>query len=167
MFLSAFFPQWELTEATIEAWHEMLEDLEFDLARRALKAVLSRSSGFPRVADIRRAAAEIAAGPEGALTGAEAWEMVRAAVRRYGYYRELEAKASLPAPVARAVDALGWEEICLSEEPGVVRAQFIRIFEQLQERRREETVMPAEVKALLSGVGQALPAGQAEGGGVA
>ncbi|MEW6048527.1 MAG: replicative helicase loader/inhibitor, partial [Bacillota bacterium] len=39
-FITAFYPDWKLTEATIEAWHEMLRDLEFEVAKTAVKRVI-------------------------------------------------------------------------------------------------------------------------------
>jgi hypothetical protein len=44
------------------------------------------------------------------------------------------------------VKYIGWREICLSEEPGVVRGQFLKMYEQLQERERKEALLPESLK---------------------
>ena len=36
--------------------------------------------------------------------------------------------------LARAVDAVGWLAICLSQSPGVERSHFLRIYAALRER---------------------------------
>lgn len=145
-FITAFYPDWKLTEATIEAWHEMLRDLEFEVAKTAVKRVISRKRYLPTVAEIREEAASLLR-PE-LMSGEEAWALVADAVREFGYYREMDARERMPALVERVVRAIGWDEICLSEEPGVVRAHFIRLYEALARREREDITLPADVKAL-------------------
>lgn len=159
--LAAFYPHWDLTEATIEAWHEMLCDLPYQVARAALKRVLARSPRFPAVADIRQEAAAIMR-PD-LVSPEEAWALVAAAVDQYGYYRECEALEVLPELVRRAARAIGWEQICL-DQPGVVRAQFVRIYEGLARREQEATVIPPALRALVAGTGKRLPSGEGEQG---
>ncbi|HHY95889.1 MAG TPA: hypothetical protein GX513_12915 [Firmicutes bacterium] len=145
-FITAFYPDWKLTEATIEAWHEMLHDLEFDVVKTAIKRVISRKRFLPTVAEIREETANLLQ-PE-IMSGEEAWAIVANAVREYGYYREMDAREQMPALVEKAVKAIGWDEICLSEEPGVVRAHFMRLYEAMARREREEITLPADTKAL-------------------
>lgn len=131
---------------TVELWLRMLGDLPYQVVEKALVKVLATAKFFPTVAEIREAASELMQ-PEGMLPG-EAWGLVLEAVKRYGSYRQQEALASLPEDVATTVKYMGWQEICLSEQPEVVRAQFMRIYEQVAARKREEVTVPQEVKAL-------------------
>ncbi|SMB97824.1 Loader and inhibitor of phage G40P [Thermanaeromonas toyohensis ToBE] len=137
---------------TVELWYRLLQDLPYQVVEKALLKVLSEVRYFPTVAEIRQAAAEIMQ-PE-TLSPGEAWALVLQAVKRYGSYREAEALAALPEDVARAVRYLGWREICLSEQPEVVRAQFMKVYEQVIGRQRESVVTPREVRELTAKIAQ-------------
>ncbi|MBC7336702.1 MAG: hypothetical protein H5U01_10585, partial [Clostridia bacterium] len=58
-YLSAFWPNWNVTKATVEAWHEMLADLDHGVALMALKRVVARVAHFPTIAEIRQEAAAV------------------------------------------------------------------------------------------------------------
>lgn len=139
---------------TLILWEKMLADIPYEVAEKALMKVLATSKFFPTVADIREAATTITA-PQ-LPTAAEAWGEVIKAVRRYGTYQENEAMESLPLPVAQVVRWIGWREICLSEEPEVVRAQFMRMYDTQVKRERENAQMPADVRQLIGQVGKPL-----------
>lgn len=133
-------------------WQKMLEDIPYEVAEKAVLKVIATNRHFPTVAEIRSAVAEIMQ-PDGIAPG-EAWGLVLETVRRYGFYRQKEALASLPEDVATAVRHLGWQEICLSEQPEIVRAQFMKVYEQVINRERQSMVMPREVKELAAKIAQ-------------
>lgn len=156
-YITACYPAWELTEATVEVWHEMLEDLEFPVALAALKRVIAVQPRVPTIAEIRREAARLLQ-PD-LVEPEAAWAMVAEAVDKYGYYAECQALDSLPGPVARAARAIGWEQICLGD-PGVVRTHFMRVYQGLASREREEMLIPPSARALPEGQRKPeLPAG--------
>jgi hypothetical protein len=146
---TANFPQLQERDMrpTAELWAKMLGDIPYQLAEKALMKVLATARYFPTVAEIREAAAELQHGRP--MTADEAWGLVAEAVRRYGYYREQEALASLPPEVAVIVRRFGWQEICACEEPDVIRGQFRRAWEINSGQAREIAVLPAPIRELI------------------
>lgn len=142
--VNAAFPNMQVTEATVKLWHELLGDLDFNLAIAATKKLILESSYPPTIADIRKRAAEIMTPQE--IDAAEAWGEVERAIRKYGYYCESEALESMSPQVARVVRYIGWREICLSEEPGVVRGQFLKMYQQVSEREQKMRLLPQSLR---------------------
>lgn len=127
---------------TAELWYRMLADLPYEIAEKALLRVLATAKHFPTVAEIREAAVELTSDP--VPTAMEAWAEVRRAISLYGYYREEEALASLSPATAQVVRWIGWQEICASEQPDVIRAQFRMAYERYVARAKEEAVRAIE-----------------------
>ncbi len=140
--ISAAFPNTQVTEATVALWHELLGDVDLNLALVAVKKLLLESPYPPTIADIRKRAVEIMTPLKDQVDAAEAWGEVEKAIRLYGYYSEAEALASMSPRVAKVVRYIGWREICLSEEPGVVRGQFLKMYQQVAEREQKEKLLP-------------------------
>lgn len=141
---------------TVALWTEMLSDMPFATAKTALIKVLATAKFWPTVAEIREAAVSIT-NPT-MLTPAEAWGQVIRAVKDYGYYRPTEGIATLDPTVRKAVKAFGgFVEICMTENIDVVRAQFMRVYEQCASREKEIAVLPESVKTFIGGVVKSLP----------
>jgi len=145
--INAAFPNIQITEAMVSLWHELLGDIDFNLAKAAVKKLLLESPYPPSIADIRKRAVEILTPEEEKIDAAEAWGEVERAMRFYGYYREAEALESMSPRVAKVVRWMGWRDICLSEEPGVVRGQFLKMYQQVTEREQKEKLLPERLKA--------------------
>jgi len=129
---------------TAALWYKMMSDIPYNIAEAALTKVLSTAKYFPTIAEILEAVAEITS-PE-IDTAAKAWGEVEKAIRIYGYYREAEALASMSPQTAKVAKYIGWREICLSEEPGVVRGQFLKMYAQVTEREQKEKLLPPNLK---------------------
>ena len=142
--LAAAFPRFEVDDLKVQVWHEMLGDLDYSLASLAIKKLILESTFAPAIAEVRKAVAEIL-NPDG-MTAAEAWGEVERAIRLYGYYRETEALESMSPSVAKVVKYIGWQNICLNEEPGVVRGQFLKMYAQVAEREQKELLLPADLR---------------------
>ncbi|MEG6615362.1 replicative helicase loader/inhibitor [Peptococcaceae bacterium 1198_IL3148] len=140
---------------TAALWEKMLADMPYHVAENALMKVLATAKFFPTVAEIRAAAVEIT--QPAMPTAAEAWGEVVTAISRYGYYREVEALESLSPTVAQVVRFIGWKDICTSEEPDIIRAQFRKAYETHSAREREMAQIPSDVRQLISSVVKALP----------
>jgi hypothetical protein len=41
---------------------------------------------------------------------------------------------------------MGWWNICMSEEPEIIRGQFLKMYAQLQEREEKEMLLPQGLK---------------------
>lgn len=141
---------------TATLWKEMLSDIPFDVAKAAIVKVLATAKFWPTVAEIRESASQLT-NPQ-ILTPAEAWGLVVQANDMYGYYRPIEGMESLPPLVQTAVRAMGgFRDICMSENPGVTRGQFMKIFEQYAAREKEMAVLPESVREMIGGVVKLLP----------
>lgn len=144
--LAAAYPRFEVNELTEQVWFEMLQDIPYQVAQVAVKKLILESSYPPAIADVRKQVAEIVTPPENQLDGATAWGEVINAIHWYGYYRQDEALASMSPLTAEVVKYMGWQEICLSEEPSVIRGQFLKMYEQLSRRKQQEMLLPANLK---------------------
>ena len=155
-FVTAVYPNIDIRDGTVEAWYELLKDLEPKLALAAVKKVIAESEipALPAVGKIRKAAITLQSGYR--ITAPEAWGMVARAIRQYGFYSEDEAMKELPSGVAQVVRLMGWRELCHSEKPDVARAQFMRMYETQENRTRELAGLPPGVKELVKDIGKAL-----------
>lgn len=146
------FPNMQVSEAMVDLWFELLGDLDFNLAKIALKKLLLESPYPPAIADIRKQATEILTPAEGRIEPAAAWGEVIRAVHNYGYYRPIEAMASLSPIAAQVVKYMGWQEICMSEEPSVIRGQFLKMYQQVQEREKKDAILPEKLKSEIAAI---------------
>lgn len=146
---TANFPQLQERNMrpTAELWARMLADVSYATAEKALIKVLATARYFPAVAEIREAVADLTIGRP--MTALEAWGLVCHAIQQHGSYREQEALDSLPPDVAAVVRRFGWKELCLSEEPGVIRGQFRRAWEEQSARWKEEAALPPQLAELI------------------
>jgi len=140
--LSDAFPQVNVTDRTIKVYVEDLADLPIEALRLAARKCRTDSKWFPSIAELRAAALALVVGQP--RSGLEAWGDVLDKVREHGYLRAPEFTDPL---VARAVKAMSWREICLSEEPMVVRAHFIKAYESMAARQVELERQVPEVRA--------------------
>ncbi len=135
-----------------EVYYDLLHDLPADALRLAARRALLESQypTIPPVGTLRKLATEALTASEGWPSPMEAWELVRHAISRYGYMREAQGLASLPRLVRRATEALGWQDICNREGPGVIRAQFRGAYEIILAREQRTALLPEEVKETLA-----------------
>ena len=99
------------------------------------------------IADIRETAASITLGelPE----WGEAWQEVTLAIKRFGSYRAGEALKSLSPLTKKAVERLGYIQLCASENIAADRANFRMIYESLAEREKKQAQLPEGLKQLI------------------
>lgn len=89
------------------------------------------------------------------LSSEEAWGEVTKNISRVGYYGTPEWSSDA---IKKAVDALGWKEICLTltKDHGVLRAHFFRIYDSVLGREVTDMVgsfsVEPRMQALLSGI---------------
>ena len=148
----ANFPQMQNKNMkdTLALWNSMLADIPFSVAKKALLKVLSSAKFFPTVAEIREAATMLVRPM--VPTHSEAWGLVRKAIMEYSSYREKEALESLNAvhpAIGKTAQDMGWRELCLSEEPDIIRAQFRKAYEVHCQREKEMAVLPAQIRGLI------------------
>lgn len=152
-----------LASDSIAVYYDCLGDLPFEVLKLAAKRVVleHRWATFPTVAELREAATKTAKGELTELSPAEAWELAWGAIGRIDPEVDgsfARATKDFPALVTRAIQVFGLSSLCHGNEPlTVVRAQFMRIFEQLASRERTAATLPAALTSAIEGRA-ALPA---------
>ena len=128
----------------IELWSVMFADDEVDHVKTALYKQIATRAFPPAIADIRKAMLFVTETNENDL--GEAWGEVMKAVRNFGYIRETEALESLNSITRKAVESMGWQNICMSENLMADRAHFFKIYETMEKRDKENMLLPAQLK---------------------
>lgn len=165
----AAFPQAKINDGTLLVYARALAYLPPELIDAAMLKLLRTLKFFPSVAEIIEAAEGLMEMAEGLmemaegkslLTPAEAWGEAMREARAKFVYRPWE--LSCPE-VEKAVQAFGKMDLCMLEEAAVntARAQFMRMYQQIVERKEERrqneavlTALPGQIKALIGKVGQ-------------
>ena len=128
----------------IQIWYELLKDLDYATANIAIQKHMVSSKYPPTIADIREQATEVSYGQ--APLWSDGWEQVLRAMRLYGSYRLQEALDSMDDLTRKAVERLGFKELCMSENIAVDRANFRMVFEQLANREYETKKLPLSLQ---------------------
>ena len=144
--IAAAWPRFEPDDARVVLWDELLSDIEFRVAKVALKKLMILNTFPPSVAELRQAVAEVTRPADSRIPAPEAWGLAIKAIHEYGYYREAEAMKNLPESVAQVVRWMGYQQLCLSENTDVIRGQFMRMYETQQKRETEQAVLPPGLK---------------------
>lgn len=145
------WPEEGKEEDVVTLWEMMLSDIPIFVAKNAIKFHMSKSVYPPTVADIREAAASVS--QPRTIDAIVAWSMITTAIRKFGYYRQEEGMASLPADVAQMARRFTWNELCLSENIDTLRAQFRMAWETQSKRKHEQNILPDEIVAMIEGSG--------------
>lgn len=168
--ISALYPRDEkfakADKEAILAWHEMLEDIPFDVAKAAIKASVATSPFPPQICDIREYATRMTG--QRRMTADEAWGIAAEVIRTYssrtvpieGFAQkkyefvkfgepvkatpsglEYEAKRHCPKEVWEILERMGYADVCASENPDVVRGQFMRAWSNHDKEEYEKRVI--------------------------
>jgi len=134
--LSSVFPDQKWSEATCKAYELFLVDLDYELAQAAVRRLASTAKFRPSIAEIRESAAVEAIGEK--RSGADAWGDVIRAIRYVGSY----GAPSFDDPfTARAVEALGWRNLCLGDSSEASdRARFCEVYDAVAGSERRALV---------------------------
>ena len=143
---------------TAAVWQKMLGDLTMENLEKAVLKIIATKKFFPSISEIRSEAVSFAA-PLHPLPE-EAWAEVMAQLDPYHppHYSD--------PLIHRAVKAIGYLNLCMSERIGVERAHFLQIYGAFLQtdinRRQNEAVMEItgahapELMRLLAGIGRPL-----------
>ena len=137
----------------VAAWSLMLADLDPVVAKAAVIKVCRESDYFPSVARIVAAAEELDPRNEKLPTAAEAWEEVEKLIIQFGPYRAPQYSCDL---VRRTVRAIGWLQLCCSENPAADRAHFLKLYESMRSKHKEQKEIEQVMK--IAGVGDLIRA---------
>lgn len=146
MALKTFYPREPLlpNNQAMELWFRELQDIPFQVAEAALRKWVQINKWSPSIADIRAMAASVAL--KEIPDWSEAWEQACHAIRRYGRYSQKEALDSLDPLCRKAVERLGFINLCASEKPEMDRANFRMVYETLAKREQTEQQVALPLK---------------------
>lgn len=144
---------------TAKVWSEMLSEYDYQIVDKALRAyILADTSGFaPSIGQIVEKI-KLITEPE-ALSGTEAWALVRKALSN-GYYGAQEEFDALPETVRKAVGSTenlrNWSNIDESSVETVIQSQFLRSYRTEVLRKKEVSKLPEKIRKQIESVNLAL-----------
>jgi hypothetical protein len=151
--LMVAFPNFKMASDTAEVYEMMLDDLDYEATKGAVRGLLATCRFFPTIAEIRAAVVDAELGPT--VPALVAWGRVCDEIRRVGANGRPRIDDAL---TARCVDAMDWRYLCRSSNDAADRARFCELYGQLRDQRRGAAVrgeLPASgVRELVSGVGR-------------
>lgn len=141
--LAASFPQAQMSANSVNAYVAMLKDVPLNVLKVAVEQCVVESEFLPTIAKVRDRALSLVR-PE-RKDPMEAWGVVLKTIQRVGFYRSPTFDDPL---IARAVECLGWQYLCTSENAVADRAHFAKVYEQLREREIHDSRLLPQALAL-------------------
>jgi hypothetical protein len=136
--------RFKVTKERRALWSELLADMGAEIVLAATKQILADPSPFPpTVGQVRAKCVEIATGAIGGETATQAWDTVLA------FCADKVGKDALSKRCLATLRHVGgsWA-VMRSEEPGILRSQFMKAFESCTEATRKDAQTLPEVKEL-------------------
>jgi hypothetical protein len=144
--ISEVYSGFEVSELKVGIFMEFLKDLSYKVVEKAIFIHISQSKYAPTIAEIRKHAVEIM--NTQSVNANTAWGEVKSAIRNFGMPRTNEAILSLSPLTAKVVNAIGFTEICKSENQSVIRGQFIKLYNELRQEETDNLVTPINYREL-------------------
>jgi hypothetical protein len=149
------------TADQFRVYYEMLGDLEYDILFIAAKKVLCDRvyPTFPTVGELRQAALKVITAPTD-ITPIQAWEIGWNVIRNTdpevsGSFDNACRRYGATPEVIRTIRAVGLASLCYGQEPiGVVRAQFMKAYEQLDTADKSRMLLPPRVNKSIDEIGK-------------
>jgi hypothetical protein len=140
------YEKFDYDKDKVMLWAAMLADYPCRVVQIASMTVIAKSPYPPKLSDIIAALREITTPESDKTTAAEAWGEVMKALGSYGIYRADEAMQSFSPKTQKVVKYIGYREICNCEELSVMRGQFLKMFEQIVAKDKQDRLLPAALK---------------------
>lgn len=150
--LQTYFPKYNLlpTPEAKELWYRELTDLSADVATAVLRKWVATEKWPPSIAEIRASACDMVNGP--ASNWGDGWYEVKRAIERYGIFQPGKVKATVSPATWSAIERIGWEDICNSENPEALRAQFRQVYEVMAARERQNLLIAPSTREMIAQV---------------
>ena len=155
--LQTYFPKYNLlpTPEAKDLWYQELKDLTADVATAVLRKWVATEKWPPSIAEIRAAASDMVNGP--APSWGEGWYEVKQAFARCGTHEIEKVKKIVSPATFTAIQRIGWYDMCMSENPEALPAQFRQVYEVIVQRERQEQLMAPSTRELISGIVGSMP----------
>lgn len=141
--MAAGYPNTQISEETVKVYVSMLKDIPLTVLEPAIQQAMAESEFLPTIARIREKA--IALTQPAHVSSLEAWGVVKKAMEQVGFYRYPQFEDPL---VTKAVECIGWQTLCSSENEPADRAHFSKVYESLVRREIDDARMLPEVKQI-------------------
>lgn len=141
--MAVCFPSVNISEETVAMYTAALRDIPLNVLEAAVEQCILESEFFPTLAKLRAKACELTT-PRRKI-GTEAYGVLQNEISRTGFYRQPQFSCPL---IAQAVNALGWQNLCSSENLVADRARFIQVYEQLLQREIDNARLGPKARAL-------------------
>lgn len=156
--LSAAYPNWNANEYTIEVYYQDLQDIPPDELRIAAKHCRSETGRkfAPSTGEIRGAVAQLRGMSSNVPNSYQAWQEVQRQILENG--GDFGNPVWSNPIVERAVRAIGWRNLRMSEDQVADRARFIQCYEQFLDRAEREEMLLPDVRGYIETNGARLQA---------
>ena len=125
------------------------------MATAVLRKWVATEKWPPSIAEIRAAASDMINGP--APSWGDGWKEVRNAFAHCGTH-EIEKVKKLVSPATfQAIQRIGWWDMCMSENPEALRAQFRQVYEVIVQREQQDKLIAPSTRELISGIVGSMP----------
>lgn len=139
----------------VDVWYMCISDYDYNLAQAGLKIYFTSDiTGFPpSVGQVIDCIHKISSNQENTMTEMEAWGYVYKAICNSGY-NSIQEFERLPdivqSTVGNPARLKEWSQVNLDEVQTVIQSNFMRSFKAVQNRKKEYSKMPSEVKKMIN-----------------
>jgi hypothetical protein len=143
-------PDDRITEGTLNLYVTALEDIEYHVLNEAIWTIIKtyKYPTFPKPGEIREKAVNIIMNRAGIKSPEMAWEEVVINMREVG-------REGVPywtnSHIQRAVKSMGWWDICMSDNIGITRSAFVKLYSEILDELRQKLTMHAVLPELEEG----------------
>jgi hypothetical protein len=163
MVLGAAYPNFgrdgdeRMFELSLKVYQEILVDIPFDVLQAAAQQHIAQNKWFPAIAELRELAVDLMTTQHS--TAAEAWGEVLSVMRRPSLWPEhgIPFDGDYPLPIEamfkdklayKVAMAIGWRDLCASENTMADRAHFLKAYEAAAQRESRNNLALPAVKQL-------------------
>jgi len=144
-----------------KVYFDLLGDLSAEVLQLACKRVALNHpwATFPSAAELRAAAVETMQGMVSMLSAEEAWGIAwKVADVDMEQPHSMERIKKIPPLVLKAINTFGLAAFLYCKDPvGVMRAQFIKIFDALAKTEKQRLLLPAALTKAIESKGERRP----------
>mgnify|MGYP003303821670 CR=1 FL=1 len=136
-------------EDTINLWIDMFRHENVNLVVLAVKNLINTFKWPPTIADVKEEMYKLT--EEEKDTPIEVWNLIKSAIRNSGYYsyEEFHKLPEIAQKFVGSPNQLREWALSVDYNDGVIKGQFLKQFEILQKRDKEEKMMLPEVRDLV------------------
>jgi hypothetical protein len=147
------YTNFQPTAKTIEVYYQILKDIDPNELKAAVLHCISQADRkfAPTVGEIRGAVGDLRRSSANVPGSYQAWEEVQNQILING--GDFGSPVWSHPLIGKAVKAIGWRNLRMSENQTADRARFIQAYEQLETRMMKEEMLLPEVRGYIESKG--------------